>query len=322
MDYAYKLTTHGRAAMAAGLALDKPLPITRVAFGSGRADDDAELADIHALLAPVSDGEIAARYYENERLQLTLQYANSQHPGVPTFQLWEFMVFCIDPKTGTETDFLYATLGDYPQTVPAYSEEYPPCVFNFPLTLIISNELSVSVDAPAGLATFDDLSALIDTLAVRRMDFAIPVTGWTAETGAGYAVRRDIPVPSATEKMVPFLTVLPSGMAAADACGLAPFVQTLDGVVRVFARRAPSAEIAASLALAGDASGFCAVGSGGETYVLQPATAETLGGVKIGEGVGVTADGLISIDSAQIVESAAASDESTQEMLDKVFGTQ
>lgn len=320
MEYEYKVTTHGRAAMAAALALEKPLPITRVAFGSGKVAEETELADVHALLAHVSDGAVTVRRHEDDRLFLTLQYANTEHPEVKTFQLAEFMVFCTDPVTGAETDMLYATLGDYPQPVPAYNPKYPACVFNFPLVLILSNEIDVSVLAPVGLVTYDDLNSVMETIAIRRLEFAVPATGWTAHGGA-YTVRRDIAVPSAKPSMIPFLTVLPEGMAAADACGLAPYAETREGAVRVFARRAPTAEIPASLALAGDASGFCVVGSE-ETYVLPPATRDALGGVKIGEGVEVTPDGTVSVDGERIAESAAASDESAQAMLDKVFGGQ
>ena len=322
MDYTYKLTTHGRAAVAAGLELGKPLPITRVAFGSGKIAEGAELADQHTLLRFVSDGAISGRRHEDDRLHISLQYANSQHPGVPTFQLWEFMLFVTDPDTGEETDFLYGTLGDYPQTVPAYREAYPPCVFTFPLTLIISNELECSIAAPVGLTTWDDMDTVIEALAVRRLDITIPVSGWVAGSGTGYAVQRDIPVPSAAEKMIPCLTVLPGGMASADACGLAPFAETREGVLRVFARKAPTTAIPASLALAGDASGFLAVGAGGQTYVLPPATKDTLGGVKIGGGVDVENDGTISVDGAGMLENAAASDESAKEMLDAVFSAE
>lgn len=38
-------------------------------------------------------------------------------------------------------------------------------------------------------------------------------------------------------------------------------------------------------------------GGGGQEYVLQPATSERLGGVKIGEGIDVAADGTISVDT-------------------------
>ena len=322
MNYEYKITTHGRAAVAAGLELGKPLPITRVAFGSGKIADGAELAGQHELLHFVSDGAISGRRHEDDRLYISLQYANSQHPGVPTFQLWEFMLFVTDPDTGEETDFLYATLGDYPQTVPAYNpdREFPPCVFTFPLTLIISNELECSVAAPVGLTTWDDMETVIDVIAIRRLDVTIPVSGWASGTAPGYAVQCDISVPSAAERMIPFLTVLPVGAASADACGLAPFTETREGVLRVFARKAPTTAIPASLALAGDASGFCVVGNE-ETYVLPPATTDTLGGVKVGGGVDVEDDGTISVDGARIVESAAASEESARLLLDEVFGT-
>ena len=49
-EYAYKPTTHGRAVMAACLALEKPFKITRVAFGSGKVEESVNLADVHQLL--------------------------------------------------------------------------------------------------------------------------------------------------------------------------------------------------------------------------------------------------------------------------------
>ncbi len=320
MDYEYKLTTHGRAAIAACLALETPLRITRVGFGSGMIDEGKELADQHELLNFVSDGAITERRHEDDRLFLTLQFANQQHPDVKTFLLSEFMLYITDPVTGKETDLLYATLGDYPQPVPAYNPKYPSCVFNFPLILILSNEINASVLAPVGIVTYSDLNAVIDVIAIRRLDVTIPVSGWASGTAPGYAVQCDIPVPSAAERMIPFLTVLPVGAASADACGLAPFTETREGVLRVFARKAPTTAIPASLALAGDASGFCVVGSE-DTYVLPPATTDTLGGVKVGGGVDVEDDGTISVDGARIVESAAASEESARLLLDEVFGT-
>ena len=49
MNYAYKLTTHGRAMLAACMALEKPLKIVRVAFGGGKVEEDVDLADVHEL---------------------------------------------------------------------------------------------------------------------------------------------------------------------------------------------------------------------------------------------------------------------------------
>lgn len=157
MDYAYKITTHGRTVIAACMAMEKPLKITRVAFGSGRVDEDTNLADVHELLEYVSEGALAERRHENDRFYLTIQYANSEHKDVKTFLLSEFIVFVQDPESGEETDLLYGTLGDYRQPVPACNTAYPPSVFNFPLEIVLSSELTVQNSAPAGLATWDDL---------------------------------------------------------------------------------------------------------------------------------------------------------------------
>lgn len=53
--------------------------------------------------------------------------------------------------------------------------------------------------------------------------------------------------------------------------------------------------------------------SAGGTYILPTATAERLGGVKIGDGIGVTADGTISTDVAAIAEAAATKVEENTE---------
>ncbi len=65
----------------------KPLKIIRVAFGSGKADEDTNLADVHELLTYVSDGEICGRKHEDDRFFFTIQYSNVKHKDVKTFYL-------------------------------------------------------------------------------------------------------------------------------------------------------------------------------------------------------------------------------------------
>lgn len=69
-------------------------------------------------------------------------------------------------------------------------------------------------------------------------------------------------------------------------------------------------------------SGLAAVGggdAGGGDYTLPIATSETLGGVKIGEGVKARADGTISVDGKTLVNEAIASDAEVREMLSSIF---
>jgi len=306
MDYAYKPTTHGRAAIAACLAQEKPLKIIRVAFGSGKVDEDTNLADVHELLTYVSDGEICGRRHEDDRFFFTIQYSNVKHKDVKTFYLSEFMVFAENPETGEEVDMLYGTLGDYSQPVPAHNPMYPPSTFNFPLTLIISDEINVSVAAPAGLVTYQDLGILIDALGTRQLPITIPADGWQDNPdGGAYAYRADIPVESVTAKLIPQLFYPPESAERAGYYGFSPVCETLDGVLRIWSKAVPAEPIPAVLNLTGDASGYFAVGDGNTgsgTFTLPPATENTLGGVKVGSGLNVTRDGTLSVNAATEAE--------------------
>ena len=60
-------------------------------------------------------------------------------------------------------------------------------------------------------------------------------------------------------------------------------------------------------------------GGGGSTYVLPVATATRLGGVKIGKGISVAADGTITASTSGVSPDDMASTEDTESMLDEVF---
>lgn len=159
MDYAYKITTHGRAVLAACMDMSQPLKLTRAAVGRGLIDKAADLATQHALVQYAAEATIADRRHEGDHLYLTVRYSNADAPEVGAFSLSEIMVWAEDPETGAETDLLYGTLGDYRQPVPAYSDTQPPAVFSYPLVLVVSGELEVTVTAAPGIVLFDDLKA-------------------------------------------------------------------------------------------------------------------------------------------------------------------
>lgn len=301
MDYAYKVTTHGRTVMAACMAMEKPLKITRVAFGSGLIEEDVNPADVHELLAFVSNGAVAERRHENERLFLTIQYANGAHLDIKKmFYIAEFMVYTENPESGAETDLLYGTLGDYRQPVPAFNPSFPSSVFNFPLVLVISDEVNVEVSAPAGLVTYEDLAKLTQELAIRQMSLTIPANGWVPDAVGRYLLRRDVPVIGVTDKMVPNLTVLHNGEETAAACGLAPFAETMEDAIRLRAVTAPASEIPASLILLRDSTGIVISNCGGGAVGELPlATDTTPGAVKPGRGLLVDTDGTLNVDMAE-----------------------
>ena len=157
MKYAFKPTTNGRAVIAACGGLSKPFRITRAAVGSGLAPEGVNLADVHELYQYVTEAAISEYRHEGDRLFLTVQYANGEHKDTPDFILSEFMVYVEDPESGRETDLLYATLGDFGQPVPAYTEGIPESVFSYPMVLTVSDEIEVQVFASPGIVTPDVL---------------------------------------------------------------------------------------------------------------------------------------------------------------------
>lgn len=300
MNYEYKVTTHGRAVMAACMDLEKPFRIKRVAFGSGKISEDAELADVHELLEYVSDGAVAQRSHEDNRFNLTVQYANAAHKEVTSvFLLSEFIVYAEDPETGEETDLLYGTLGDYRQPVPPYDPAYPPSVFNLPLVLVLSSEIDAVVSAPAGLVTYEELADITEKLAIRYIGLTIPRTGWVKDGSGRYPYRADVPVAEATALMIPFAAVMEQSEEAAGNCGLAPRAETVEGAVRFRAVSVPEADIVTGLTLLRDSTGvvLAAPGTGG-ALDLPIATQDVPGLVKPGTGLLVAEDGTMSVNMA------------------------
>lgn len=151
----------------------------------------------------------------------------------------------------------------------------------------------------------------------RIVEITIPADGWTLdEHGERYI---DIPVPEADESRYPDVALHKSSIETAREAELCPTVQSLEGAVRFWAKKQPTADMNATLALiisgSGDGGGNA---SGGGAYVLPIATSTTLGGIKLGTGLKSSADGTVSVASGVSDEDIATSDD-TESMLDEIF---
>lgn len=322
MEYGYKLTTHGRSVLTACMATETPLHLTRAAVGNGLVDESMDLADVHDLVSYVTEGAIAERRHEDDRLYLTVQYANNEHPDVETFYLSEFLVFAEDPDTGEETDLLYATLGDYIQPVPAYTTAMPASVFNYQLVLVVSDEINVEITASPGLVTFEDLSdyatkedldTYVTTTAVQElvdqaiqeaggsgggkysgvMTLTIPAADWTEveEPTEEYAYTCDVEALGVTAEHWPCGGPNLGSIAVAQDAGLLGGCETMDGYVRFYAERIPAGDIQATIAV------FIREDSADSTSTsASVATEDTAGVVKPGDGLTVAEDGTLSLD--------------------------
>lgn len=156
-------------------------------------------------------------------------------------------------------------------------------------------------------------------------DITIPASGWDWQRESDeqetmewdeFRCFIDVAVEEATEEMVPSVALHKAALETAKRAGLCPTVQANAGVLRFWARNAPEADMAATVALVSPGG---ASGGGSSSYVLPVATATRLGGVKIGSGVSVSADGTISASTSGITQDEVVSAADTDKMLDEIF---
>ncbi len=314
MDYSFKLTTHGRAALASCTANEAPPRLTRVAFGSGRISEGVDLADVHQLVKYVADGTIGERTHKDDRLSFAVQYENISHREISSvFYLAEFMVYIQDPETGKDTDLLYATLGDYIQTIPPYRSNYPVAVWTLPLTIILSSELGASIDAPAGLVTYQDLyEAVLEAGSAEVLSFTIPTSGWVKD---GDGVRLDLAHRNITRDHIPFVSFSRDNQPAASACGLEPGVEAADGILRFWAAIPPAAPIPAEVSLFLPRGLTPVANTGGGA--IPVATANSLGGIKGSDTINIDPDGTA---HAKLGADSFVSEEEMEAAMKDVFG--
>ena len=134
-------------------------------------------------------------------------------------------------------------------------------------------------------------------------EITVPAEGWFQDETAPLAL--DVAVEGAEESQIPVVSLHPEALAGARDAGLYPVAQTRAGAVRLWAKRTPAAELPATLILL----------SGGGAGGLPIATANTLGGVMIGENVNVTSDGKISVKEIPV----PAAEGVMREIVDRVF---
>lgn len=134
----------------------------------------------------------------------------------------------------------------------------------------------------------------------------------------GYRYYVDVPVTEAAETQFPNVALHKAALETAKNAGLCPTVQTLAGALRFWAKRSPDEDMEATIALVSPGASSSG-GGGGSTYVLPVATATRLGGVKIGKGISVAADGTITASTSGVSPDDMASTEDTESMLDEVF---
>ena len=138
--------------------------------------------------------------------------------------------------------------------------------------------------------------------------FTIPTTGWQQDGNYGYPYYVDLPVSGLTENDVVAVEITPAGQNVAETACFLSSSESLSGVLRLRAKHIPTAALAAYYYIIREdllmAFGPLAVGT--TPYTLPPATATTLGGVKVGTGLNVAPDGTLSAAEQYALPAATA----------------
>lgn len=151
---------------------------------------------------------------------------------------------------------------------------------------------------------------------IQIKNIVIPTVGWNQETDGSGGYTIDVAVEGAIETMFPSVSIHRTALSVAQKAGLCPSVQLLTGFLRFWALSPPTSNIPVTVALM---TPGCLSGRGC-TYVLPPATATQLGGVKIGSGITAAVDGTITA-SAGISSEEVVSGTDIEKMLDEIFPT-
>ena len=337
MNYSFKVTTAGRALLAELLATGKELEITRAAVGSGKVSAEQNLADMTDLVKFEAEATIAQRSHRDNILFLTVQYSSNSTPGKGAFYIGEFIIQAKQPSTGENVTLIYATLGDYIQPVNAYSETAAPDIRSYPIATVISDEISVNITAPVGLITYDDLKSAVDqwgddyvahleqeleeireytesrSISAVISDFSIPSEGWTdSQDGSEYPYYLDVSVEGCRVDTFPAISLDKASQPTAKEAELSSSVLSQDGSVRLYAKKAPGSSLTGSLVL---------IANGGGGFQIPIASESTLGAVRIGKGLKVTPEGLLTPSDDNVDESDVAADSEVDELLKNEFGS-
>lgn len=124
-----------------------------------------------------------------------------------------------------------------------------------------------------------------------------------------HAYTYDAELADCTPELWPSGSATASCFSISNKAGVLNGCETLNGIVRFFSQRIPEADIQAVVTL---------FGKGGGTGELVIATRDRLGCVKIGDGVEVTKDGVISVHATVSEDQMAATDD-VSEMLAEIY---
>lgn len=147
MDYGFTITKQGWHLLAK-LVTGATLKITRVVMGSGKVPEGVNPGEMTDLVQPVALATSTVPVADDRQVSFIVEYRSDLNGGLKDgFWLNEFGIFADDPDLG-EVLLYYATLGDYPQYVSAFTGSSVD-IRRYPVSIALSDCADVQLSYPA-----------------------------------------------------------------------------------------------------------------------------------------------------------------------------
>ncbi len=158
----FAVTAAGRNLFAKLTARSEPVEFTRVMFGTGKLDDNADIFSMTELVSPLAEGTYTTPEYKDDTVSMILEFRSDLNGGlIETVWLNEYGLYASDPDGG-EVLVCYGNLGDCPDSVLAFKNGQCT-VRDYPISIVIGAVSDVSIDFPAAaFVTWEGLNELIN----------------------------------------------------------------------------------------------------------------------------------------------------------------
>jgi len=243
------VTLAGRKLFAELAATEKPLKISRVMFGTGKMPEGSQPTDMMELtdlVAPFAEGACTTPIYENDAVSLVLEFRNDMNGGLTeTVWLNEYGVFA-EGGGGKEVLILYGNLGEYADSVIAYSKGVI-ATRDYPIAVSIAGlpEVELSFSASAFL-TSQEADDLLDrwvkrTVRLESVEVRIDPADWSlGAEGSHFPYTARVEIKRVCADHYPDMTLYNDSINDAFLCGLSPTVEAVDGALLFYAQEIPS----------------------------------------------------------------------------------
>ncbi len=243
------ITNAGGNLFAELAATEKPLKISRVMFGTGKMPEGSQPTDMMGLtdlIAPFAEGACTTPIYENNTVSFVLEFRNDMNGGLTeTVWLNEYGVFAKN-SNDKEVMIFYGNLGDYADSVMAYSKGVI-ATRDYPIAASIAGvpEVELSFSASAFL-TSQEADDLLDhcvkrTVRLESVDVRIYPADWSLGVeGSHFPYTARVAIERVSTDHYPDVTLDSESINDAFLCGLCPTVEAVDGALLFYAQTIPS----------------------------------------------------------------------------------